>query len=241
MDWESWYRWFRGEWKQGEHLSIIGPTGTGKTTLTIELLRIRKFVVFVATKPADELVESLEHRGYVRIEAWPRQLPDDTPRWLLWPPGGASMDREARMRQRAIVHDALRRIFAGPRGGEPGRWCVCIDEARYVADPKFLGLHNDINQMLIQGRSVKLSCVLGFQRPSWVPAEAYDQPSHLFIAGDNDRRNVQRFREIGGVDGERVAATIQHLAPFEWAHVDARPGHGQINVIRVPRNLATRR
>lgn len=238
VEWDAWYSWFADEWAQGEHLSIIGPTGTGKTTLEIELLKIRQYVVFLATKPADEKIAGLEQRGYTRVDAWPRFPPDDVERYLLWPKGSGSMGGESKGRQRAVVHDALKRIFEGPRGGKPGRWCVCVDEARYVADPKYLGLSGDINQLLIQGRSVYVSMVLGFQRPSWVPQEAYDQPSHLFIAGDNDRRNVNRFREIGGVDGATLAATVRTLGPYEWAHVDSRPGHGDVHVIRVPRNLA---
>lgn len=241
VDWDSWRHWFGREWKQGEHLSIIGPTGTGKTTLEIELLKIRDYVVFVATKRADELIESLENRGYSRIPAWPKTVPDGTPRWLLWPRGASSMDAKEQHQARTILHDAFHRIYEGPRNGVPGRWAICVDEARVVSDPAYLGLRADINQLLIQARSVKSSIILGFQRPSWVPQEAYDQPSHLFIAGDNDRRNVQRFREIGGVDGERVAQTIQHLAPFEWAHVDARPGHGEVQVVKLPRSLARRR
>lgn len=238
VEWEAWREWFAGEWRQGEHVSIIGPTGTGKTTLELELLKIRRYVVFIATKPADEKISSLEREGYTRIDAWPKYPPEEVDRWLLWPKGSGSMSGESKARQRAVVHDALRRIFEGPKGGKPGRWCVCIDEARYVADTKYLGLASDINQLLIQGRSVFVSMVLGFQRPSWVPQEAYDQPSHLFIAGDNDRRNVNRFREIGGVDGAKVAATIRQLGQFEWAHVDARPGKGEVRVIRVPRQLA---
>jgi hypothetical protein len=79
--------------------------------------------------------------------------------------------------------------------------------------------------------------LLNFQRPSWVPPEAYDQASHLFIAADNDRRNVQRFREIGSVDGDQVAYTVQRLGRYEWCHVDARPGEGTVQVIKMPKGL----
>lgn len=240
VDWNAWYEQFASEWEQGEHLSIIGPTGTGKTTLTIELLKVREYVVFIATKPADTVIAGLANAGYTRVDAWPKYPPEDVSRYLLWPKGAGSMGGAGKDRQRAVIHDALRRIFEGPRGGKPGRWCVCIDEARYVADPRYLGLGADINQTLIQGRSVYESMVLGFQRPSWVPQEAYDQPSHLFIAGDNDRRNVARFREIGGVDGAKVAATVRTLGEYEWAHIDARPGRGEVSVIRVPSSLASR-
>ena len=79
--------------------------------------------------------------------------------------------------------------------------------------------------------------VLSFQRPTWVPQEAYDQASHLFIAADNDRRNAQRFREIGSIDGDQVAYTVQRLGKYEWCHVDARPGEGSVQVIKMPKGL----
>lgn len=238
VDWYEWRDWFAREWKQDEHLSLIGPTGTGKTALAVDLIRIRSFRVFVMTKPADDKLErALQRQGYLRVPAFPREPPDDVDRYLLWPNGSGDLSANGLLTQRTILHDAFVKIFRGPQGGAPGRWCICLDEARYVSDPSFIGLQRDVKQLLIQGRSLRIAMVLNYQRPSWVPAEAYDQVSHLFIAHDNDRRNIQRFREIGGVDGETVAATVQKLRQFEWAHVDARPGKGEIKIIRMPKGL----
>lgn len=238
MSWEQWFQWFKREWKQDQHLSLIGPNGTGKSALAAKLLEIRSYKIWTMTKPADDKLENhLLRKGYVRVPAFPKVPPDDVDAYLLWPAGSGQMTQEAHAKQRAIIRDMMNRVFTGPKGGEPGRWCLVFDEARYVADPAYLGLRREVNQLLIQGRSLRIAVVLGFQRPSWVPPEAYDQASHLFIANDNDRRNVQRFREIGGVDGEVVAATVQSLDLYEWAHVDARPGKGTVQVIKMPRGL----
>jgi hypothetical protein len=237
-NWPLWRDWFAKEWKQDEHISIIGPTGTGKSALAVDLLKIRSYVTFVMTKPADPKLENaLARQHYVRVPAFPKNPPEDVDRYLLWPPGSGAMTQEANTKQRVILRDAFDKIFSGPPGGDPGRWCIYLDEARYVADPAYLGLRREVNHLLIQGRSLRIAMVLAFQRPSWVPPEAYDQASHLFIARDNDRRNVQRFREIGGVDGDRVAYTVERLANFEWAHVDARPGEGTVQVIKMPKGL----
>lgn len=224
---------------QDEHISVIGPTATGKSTLTLDLLRIRRFKIFVMTKPADDKLElALARQGYIKVSAFPSAPPDDISKYLLWPPGAGTMDTDGRDEQRLVIRDAFRKVFEGPRGGQPGRWCIALDEARYVADPGYLGLRREVNQLLIQGRSLRIAMVLNFQRPSWVPPEAYDQASFLFIAGDNDRRNVQRFREIGGVDGAVVAATVQRLQQYQWCFVDARPGSPMgIHVVKMPKGL----
>src|SRR5690348_16293172 len=40
-------------WKSGEHLTTIGPTGSGKTVLNRYLLRRRRFVVVLGVKHRD--------------------------------------------------------------------------------------------------------------------------------------------------------------------------------------------
>lgn len=238
QDWNAWYAGFAQTWKQDEHISIIGPTGTGKSTLALALLKIRTWKIYLLTKPEDDkLVSALDRQRYVQVAAFPNNPPDDIQRYLLWPPASGSMGSEARDRERAVIRDMIRKVFEGPKGGQAGRWCICMDEARYVADPQFLGLQREIKQLLIQGRSLRIALVLCFQRPTWVPPEAYDQASYLFIANDNDRRNAQRFREIGGADGDLVAYTVQHLDQYEWCFVDARPGRGDIKIIKQPKGL----
>jgi hypothetical protein len=203
-----------------------------------KLLDIRSYKIWVLTKPQDtKLQVALDRKRYVEVPAFPKNPPEDIDRYLLHPAGSGGMTPEDHAKQRAIIRDCFNKVFTGPPGGEPGRWCVALDEARYVADPAYLGLRRELNQLLIQGRSLRISVVLGFQRPSWVPPEAYDQASHLFLSNDSDRRNVQRFREIGGVDGERVAATIQTLKMYEWLHVDARPGKGDLSIVKMPKGL----
>lgn len=237
-EWHGWFDWFGDTWKQDEHISLIGPNGTGKSALAVTLLKIRTYKVFLMTKPSDPKLESaLDRQGYVKVSAFPKDPPDDIDRYLLWPPGSGEMTPEAHDKQRTVIRDAFTKIFRGPGGGRPGRWCICVDEARYVADPSYLGLNREVKQLLIQGRSLRIAMMLNFQRPSWVPPEAYDQASYLFIAADNDKRNVQRFREIGGVDGEQVAYTVQRLKRYEWCFVDARPGEGSVQIVKMPRGL----
>lgn len=225
-------------WKQDEHVSIIGPTGTGKSALAVELLKIRKYRIFVMTKPEDDKLErALLRQNYVTVAAFPKNPPEDIDKYLLWPPGSGDLSPDGRDSQRTIIRDAFMKVFTGTNGGKPGRWCFCFDEARYVADPSMLGLRQMMVQLLIQGRSVRIAMMMLFQRPSWVPPEAYDQASHLFVAHDNDRRNVQRFKEIGGIDGDQFAWTIQRLERYEWAYADARPGLSRIEIVKMPKGL----
>src|ERR1035437_998741 len=41
------------KWKQGEHVIVIGDTGTGKTYLESKILPIRQHVILLRTKPDD--------------------------------------------------------------------------------------------------------------------------------------------------------------------------------------------
>ena len=43
--WDQFLTDFRSEWKPGQHIAIIAPTGQGKTTVLVSLLELRNFVL----------------------------------------------------------------------------------------------------------------------------------------------------------------------------------------------------
>lgn len=199
------------QWEQGEHVSMVGPTGGGKTTLAIQLLPIRKYVAVLATKPADDTLSRMLADGYRRIYEWP---PGPTRhRVMLWPRVRRFADIPE---QRRIFLHALDSIF------EAGAWCVFADELYYLA--KTLNLDAYFRVLWQQGRSIKISLVAATQRPAWVPLEAYSQATHVFFWRTTDRRDLDRIAGLGGSDSAMVRRRVAELDHHQVLYVNTRSG-----------------
>lgn len=187
--------------KQGEHVILIGPTGQGKTTLARELIKRRNYVTVIATKPRDPMVASLvKQEGYWLAESWPPPAPRDRfPRVVFWPPIERMRDMSE---QRERIRVALMDVY------EQGGWCVYLDEGRYVADQLKLGPF--VTVLWIQGRTLGISLICSTQRPFWIPQEAYDQSTHMFLWRENDERNLRRYGEFSQ-DADDLKTTLATL------------------------------
>lgn len=184
-------------WRQGEHLAMIGPTGSGKTTLSLHLLGLRKYVVALGTKPADQTLDMLVNdAGFKRFESWENVESDRYPKRIIWPDARALHSAQA---QRREFRNALAEIY------RQGSWCVYIDELWFIIH--HLKLELEIRTYLQQARSIGISLAVATQRPAFVPLEIYDQSTHLFFWRDNDERNLSR---ISGISW-RSSADIKHL------------------------------
>lgn len=201
------------QWSQGEHVTLIGPTGAGKTTLALDVLAERDYQIVFGSKPQDKTMLALKRAGYYHARTWPPPPPDIEPRVILWPTVRSSNDIPV---QREIFRRALDGVY------RVGGYAVYFDEVRYLTE--YLQLAPLVDLLWQQGRSLDVSVIAGAQRPSRIPLSAYDQATHLFLWRDNDTNNLRRLSELGSVDTKAVRQTLTHLPRHEVLYLDTRTG-----------------
>lgn len=213
MPWDEFFSFFRRNWKQGEHVGMIGTAGQGKSTLAKTIMPIRKYVVVFVTKKRDPLFKSLEGEGFETVNRFIGQ-PDIYPRQLLAPP--LAKGKKSMADQREVFEDAMYQAF------QAGGWTIWLDELRYITDN--LKLQQDVEFLLLQGRALGISLVSLTQRPVKVPLEVFDQSTHLFFWRDNDETNRRRIGGIGGVSGAILWHEVARLNQYEFIYLNTRNG-----------------
>lgn len=154
------------KWKQGEHVVIIGDTGSGKTYLESKILQLRGHVVVIRTKPDDIKFPSFHNINDLKKIGRQRFNNDGKiiTKYLLTP------KYEAQQIQSSLMFEKV---------WKEGGWCIAIDETYYAT--QILKLERQINKLLTQGRSKHISVVCGMQRPAWISRFAMSQATHAFI------------------------------------------------------------
>lgn len=214
------------QWKQGEHVTIIGANGRGKTTLELAILPRREYIIFFGTKRKDRTQTALTRRMGYQQTADPSQIHADvSKRWLLKPqfPKSASVAQLKKLHA-GVFRRALMMAF------RQGGWTVVCDEVRYLTD--YLGLSDEVELLALQGRSLPTTLVSGSQRPRHIPLEVYSQARHLFFFSTPDGGDVRRIAEIAQVVAEPVVATVPNLPEFHFMYV--HPESGTMMVAKSP-------
>jgi ABC-type dipeptide/oligopeptide/nickel transport system ATPase component len=145
-------------WKQGEHVAVVGDTGTGKTYLIAKLIETQPFAVVFRTKPDD-----------IRFEGFRKSRNGDAV-------DDIRLDRI--LLEPKYEHQAYHGWELLEKTWKHGGWCVVIDELWYAEK---IGLKVPIERMLTQGRSKGITGVVGMQRPAQVSRFALSQCTHLFV------------------------------------------------------------
>lgn len=207
----------RMDWRQGEHVTLIGPTGAGKTELTIKLLELRRWVIFLGTKRVDSTQDRLKSMGFHTVKDADGINPQVHNRYIVKPPWPRRMSaddiKEAHAR---VFGDTLHRAFY-----QTG-WTIGVDEGRYVAHR--LGLASELELLWLQGRSQYNTLIVNTQRPRFIPLEAYDQASHIFMWRDNDLPNIARVSEMAGLNRQAVVECVPNLGRHDVLYVQPFTG-----------------
>lgn len=224
--------WEEYVWRQGQHITLIGTTGCGKTTLELDLQEEREYVIFLGTKAEDETQDELGPLGF-RMARNPEEISlSVSGKWVLHPGGTPNKQTAVDIKHR--LREFYRRVlmFCYEQTG----WAVIIDEGRFIC--KFLNLRDEAELLYLQGRSQHNSIVMGTQRPSWVPLESFDAATHLFFFSDNDLGNIKRVSELAGLDRQAVLRAVPELESTEeeggqFLYYNTRTGNKMISKVEV--------
>lgn len=202
------------KWRQGEHVALVGPTGSGKTTAALSLITLRDWVILFSTKPRDRTLRGLRRRGFRIIKAWPP--PADTPRIMVHAPL-VDLEKDPPV-VGARVRDALNGAYKATS------WTVVLDDLQAMNDT--CGLARTTRVLLLNARSSGVTVIVGTQRPRWVPREVWTQCEHLFIWRCSDADDLRALAGLGSADSAMVRAVVTELDwdRRECLYVNARTG-----------------
>lgn len=219
VSWPEHQRWLAKHWGPGRHLTVIAPTGTGKSYLSMHGLlpvlgdeervliidddaetTVPGFSIKVSRLPGRAMREYFRNRYGKRYKPVFRlTVPED-------------LTQKAILQQRVRIYNALRAAF------REKDWNIFIPELTMLTDSMAdygLGLKGVINILMRRGRRRRVSVVSETQAPRWITRYALDQPIGVYVAqvGDWDARI--RLREIGG-NSKMLMAALGELDEHEF-------------------------
>jgi energy-coupling factor transporter ATP-binding protein EcfA2 len=212
-------------YRGGEHVSFIGPTGSGKTHLALQLLarsaseELPAYVTVMKARDKTLNVFLGSHERWKRLLNYPPPpvLPGATRPvgYLVWPVHTNDPEGDDQ-RHEQIFHRMHRQLYV------KGNNIIFDDEV--VSLVREMGMKPDLTRIWTKGRSIGSGLWAATQRPAMVPLEMYDQAQHLFLGNIKDKRSQDRFGEISGVDPELVVAVVRKLPKFHWLYVRQEEG-----------------
>lgn len=215
------------QYRAGEHVTVTAPTQNGKTTFLFQLLAAtdtsfcRIPPVVMVAKPQDPVpakwLEALEYR---EVSKWPprkKLFQEPPPGYALWPHHLKNVPPEVNNAHLASVFTpAYTDLFW------KGNTIAVVDETYFHS--AILGLGPLMTKHWTQGAGMGSALWDATQKPSGtseghIPTFRYNSSEHTFLGFDPDKRNRDRYAEIGGVDPKVLSDAVMGLDRFEWLYI----------------------
>lgn len=207
----------------GEHVTIVGSTGKGKTNLLNHIQDLYPYTVAFGTKRTDNTMDRLRQRGYVVWPKWKSLPASQYPRRIIWPKSGKLSQMVET--QREVFEDAIEHIYAegGRPKDNPVGWAIAIDELWWFTN--MLKLDKLLRTILQHARSAGISLLGATQRAAFIPTEFFSQPTHLFFFATQDDNNLQRIGDINSGNKRLIRDLVSNLDQYQVLYINNVTGH----------------
>lgn len=200
--------------RQGEHILITGRTGSGKSAMARALLARRRFLIFFRSK-GDDIRWRMDRKTTTLRSSLSAMEDGRVERLEVAPPPGDIRSPEA-----AEMAEVFYQVMDRAEHRHKGGWTIYVDEAKVFAE---LGLMGNLEHLATQGRSKRISLVVGSQRPTWISRYLLSEPSHhiSFWHDGRDRKTLREcvseshYEALGRVQRHQFAWTSD-MPPRTW-------------------------
>ena len=219
------------DYRPGQHVTILGKTNSGKTTLGYQLLdksaTQRLPALVLVMKPRDATASHYARElDMPRVRFWP-QPPNPMRRkprgYTVWPQPTFDPDDDDEILYRtfrSVILDSYKRgdriLFADE--------IVDVSELHSDEGSRRANLRKPLEAVWKRGRSMGCGLWAATQRPAGMSYHGYSAPEHIFIAHDPDYRTRKRYDEIGGVDTGLVQSVVMRLPPWHFLYLQRSTG-----------------
>lgn len=218
------------DYKPGEHVTVLAPSGGGKTQLAYQLLEDTATpelqACVIVMKPRDDTVDKWNRRlKFKVVRDWPPAkitglVSKRPPGYVLWPKESRDPDetddRHYRIFRAAILDNYYNAVSKKSLNQSDGK-IIFADEV--VSLEEELGLRKELQRVWSKGRSMNCGLWAASQRPAYISRFAY-QAHHLFLGNDPDEDVQKRYGEIGGgIDKELVKAICSQLDVYQFVYI----------------------
>lgn len=206
------------DYEPGEHVTILGKTGSGKTYLAQQLLQRTASpelpAVCLVLKARDKTVDQWRKKvEYKKVTFWSQPVtkwhPKQPDGYVVWPRHSFKTGIDDLNHYRVFEHAIMDNYRRGGR-------IIFADEATGL---QRIGLTPEMETVWERGRAHEAGLWVTSQRPTFISSHAYTQASHVFLGMIKDKRARDRFGEISGLDRNLVSQVVGSLADKEWLYI----------------------